>query len=177
MIQVTSLHAVIGDPSVQMQQLDLEKERALKPTMTWILVADGAHARIYENLGPGKGLREIPGEALEQSIPPTRDLGTDRPGRVSESVGGARHGMTPRADWHDQAKEDFAKSLGERLNAAALKKAYDRLILVAPPKTLGHLRDALTPHTAGMVTAEINKDLVKQTQAEIEQHIAEFVAI
>ena len=77
-----------------MQQLDLEKERALKPTMTWILVADGAHARIYENLGPGKGLREIPGEALEQSIPPTRDLGTDRPGRVSESVGGARHGMT-----------------------------------------------------------------------------------
>ena len=149
----------------------------MKAITTWILIADGAHARIFENLGPGKGLREIPGETLDQPIPPTRGLGADRPGRVQESVGGARHGMTPKTDWHDQAKEDFAKSLGEHLNASGLRKTFDRVILVAPPKTLGHIRTALTSQTADMVTAEINKDLVQKTPAEIERHIAEVAAI
>ena len=139
----------------------------MKAITTWILIADGAHARIFENLGPGKGLREIPGETLDQPIPPTRDLGADRPGRVQESVGGARHGMTPKTDWHDQAKEDFAKSLGEHLNASGLRKTFDRVII----------RTALTSQTADMVTAEINKDLVQKTPAEIERHIAEVAAI
>jgi protein required for attachment to host cells len=149
----------------------------MKATKTWVLVADAEHAKMYENLGPGKGLIELPDQMQKQTIPPTRDIGTDRPGRVHESVGGARGHTMARADWHDQAREDFAKTLGEHLNAAGLRNSYDRLILVAPPKTLGHLRNALTPHTAGFVTAEINKDIVQNTQAEIEHHIAEFLAI
>ena len=32
----------------------------MKPTRTWILIADGARARILENLGPGKGVHEVP---------------------------------------------------------------------------------------------------------------------
>ena len=149
----------------------------MKATKTRILIADAGHARIYENLGPGKGLREIPGEALEQSIPPTRDLGADRPGRTHGSAGTARHVMNPRVDWHDQAKEEFAKSIGEHLNANALKKTYDRLVLVAPPKTLGHLREALTLHTASLVTAELNKDLTGAQLSEIEKHISDIAAI
>lgn len=149
----------------------------MKSIKTWILVADAAHSRIFENLGPGKGLRELPEEAREQTVPPTREIGTDRPGRTHDSAGTSRHAMAPRADWHDQASENFAKALGEHLNAARLKNAYDRLILVAPPKSLGLLRDALTPRTAAVVAAEINKDLTSRSLAEIETHIAEVAAI
>lgn len=149
----------------------------MKSTKTWVLIADAAHARIFENLGPGKGLRELPQEAKEQPVPATREIGADRPGRTHDSTGAARHAMAPRTDWHEQAKEAFARSLGERLNAACLQNAYDRLILVAPPKTLGELRNALTPKTAGFVTAEINKDLTGAALADIEKQIAGVAAI
>ncbi len=149
----------------------------MKPIKTWILVADAAQARIFENQGPGKGLHELPGEAVSQTIPPTRDLGTDRPGRTHGSSGSERHSMAPRADWHEQTKENFAKALGTHLNDAHINQSFDRLILVAPPKTLGQLRDTLTTQTANVVTAEINKDLTTHTQEDIEKHVAEFAAI
>ncbi|UXN75484.1 host attachment protein [Devosia sp. A8/3-2] len=30
----------------------------MKKTVTWILIADGTQARVLENTGPGKGLRQ-----------------------------------------------------------------------------------------------------------------------
>ena len=32
------------------------KEADMKPKVTWVLIADGAHAKLFENGGPGKGL-------------------------------------------------------------------------------------------------------------------------
>ena len=69
----------------------------MKPTRTWIVVADGARFGIYENLGPGKGLRELPEEAAEQADPPSREMGTDQPGRSFDSAGQGRHAMAPKA--------------------------------------------------------------------------------
>ena len=38
----------------------------MKKTVTWVLIADGAQARVLENTGPGKGLRQV--EGLDFSI-------------------------------------------------------------------------------------------------------------
>jgi len=149
----------------------------MKAKKTWILVADAAHARFMENLGPGRGLAELTYREIENLIPPTRDLGTDRPGRNHESVGGARHGMAPKADWHDQVKEAFAKDLADRLNAEYSNKTFDRLVLVAPPKTLGHIRSALNPKTTEIVEAELNKDLTGATIDEIAAHVSKVFAV
>ncbi|MET4699094.1 protein required for attachment to host cells [Constrictibacter sp. MBR-5] len=143
----------------------------MHPTITWILVADGQRARIVENGGPGKGLQPVTPEPLVNSDPPSRNLGTDRPGRVSESVGGARHAIEPRTDPHRDQKRRFAQELADRLDRAAGEGAYTRLILVAPPQMLGDLRDVLTERARALVAAEIDKDLTKADDRELKRHL------
>ncbi|MGB0629839.1 MAG: host attachment protein [Alphaproteobacteria bacterium] len=149
----------------------------MKPNKTWILVADAAHARIFENLGPGKALRELPAEQIDQETPLTRELGSDRPGRTHDSTGTARHAKVNKADWHEQAKAEFAKVLADRLNAACQNKSFDRLILAAAPRILGQLRGLLSPKVTSLVAAELNKDLTGVAPAELESHIAKVAAI
>ena len=36
----------------------------MKPTTTWILIADGAHARLFANHGPGKGIEAVQGGVI-----------------------------------------------------------------------------------------------------------------
>lgn len=143
----------------------------MHPTITWILVADGQRARIVENGGPGNGLRPVTPEPLVHADPPSRDLGTDRPGRVGESVGGARHAIEPRTDPHRNEKRRFAQDLADRLDRAAAEGAYTRLILVAPPQMLGDLRDVLTARTRALVAAEIDKDLTKADDRDLKEHL------
>lgn len=149
----------------------------MKPTRTWILVADATHARIFENLGPNKGLQEVTEDSVERPIPRTRELGTDKPGRSFDSAGVGRHSMEPRADWHEQAKTEFAAELAHWLGAAHKTRAYDRLILIAPPKTLGDLRIKLDPQVAKLVHAELDKDLTKHSAQQIEQQVASVLAV
>lgn len=143
----------------------------MKPVRTWVLVADAGQSKVYENLGPGKGLNEVRGEAMEHDLPPTREIGTDKPGRTFDSGGEGRHAMAPRVDWHEQAKSEFAKSVAARLNKAQQKNRFDRLVLVAPPKMLGELRAALSDHTAKHVSGEINKDLTGLTVTQIVEQV------
>lgn len=141
---------------------------------TWILVADAAQARMYTAEAPGAALRAIPG--LEFHNPTvhghSRDLGTDRPGRTHESVGGAHHGLEPRVDPHREAKRDFAKQTAHFLEQAARESRYDRLVVVAPPAMLGDLRDAMGRQTQQRLTGELAKDLTKETLGAIAQHLA-----
>ena len=143
----------------------------MKPITTWILVADGARARVYENAGPGKGLAPVAGASFAVDHPPSRDIGTERPGRVHESLGdGSRHAIAPRVDWHQHEKHLFAKAMARELGAAS--ERYDRLVLVLPPKSLGELRAALDKTAAGKVVATLDKDLTNTPQAALADHIA-----
>ena len=108
----------------------------MKAARTWIVVADGARARFFENCGPGKGMAPLSDGEKQGSHSTTREIGSDRPGRVHGRMGPGRHAMAPRVDWHEQQKQDFLKALAARLDRAAARKAFDRLILVAPAKAL-----------------------------------------
>jgi len=140
---------------------------------TWIVVADGAKARILERLVPNGALQPASDRCFSESEArePTRDIGTERPGRVHESADVARHAMEPRVDWHRFAKEQFAKSVAMALEDAAKRKQYDALILVAPPQALGDLRAVLGQHASALVENEIGKDLTNIPDHEIASHL------
>lgn len=144
---------------------------------TWVVVADGARARALENTGVGKGLDPSPAFEMHVEPRPTRDLGSDRPGRVHDRFGPGRHAMEPRADWHRQDKVDFLKSLAERLDSAARNGVFDRLVLIAPPTAMGHLRAALDDRTRATIVGEITKDLTHGKLSDIERHIDGVLAI
>lgn len=148
----------------------------MKAIRTWIVVADGAGARLFLNTGPGKGLRELPEGRMQTALETTRSQGSDRPGRVHDRMGEGRHGMEPRADWHEQQKRQFARDLARRLDRAAGEKAFDRLILVAPPRFLGALRSALGAAAKRQVTGELSKDLVRASEKQILEHLGAIAA-
>lgn len=149
----------------------------MKAIRTWIVVADGAGARLFLNTGPGKGLQELPDGRMQTALEATRSQGSDRPGRVHDRMGDGRHAMEPRIDWHEQQKQRFARELSQRLDAAAGGKAFDRLILVAPPKLLGALRSLLGAGARRLVTGELPKDLMRASEKELLSQLGAIAAL
>lgn len=149
----------------------------MKPTTTWILIADGAHARIFANRGPGKGIEAVEGGVINGDHRPDHDLVRDSAGRTFESVGDTRHAITPKTDPHRELKRDFAKQLADILDHKFSEKAFDRLVIVAPPTALGDLRSALSEHLKPHIYAELDKDLVKTPTVELPQHLGAVIAI
>jgi protein required for attachment to host cells len=137
----------------------------------WVVVCDGAKALILENAGDTKfpNLKTI--EVFEQQDLPTRELGTDVPGRAVNSVGNIRSAME-QTDWHDQAEKAFLVQLAQRLDVAVTAGKPKSLIIVAPPRALGMLRPAYSYALKGAVRAELDKDFVKMPVHEIEKRLS-----
>jgi protein required for attachment to host cells len=137
----------------------------------WVVVCDGKKALVLENAGDAKFLDLKTKEVHEHPDPKTHELGTDAPGRSFSSVGTSRSAME-QTDWHDQEEQRFLKKLAGRLDAEVIAGNVKSLIMVAPPRALGVLRQAYSQHVRHALRAEIEKDFVKMPVHEIEKHLA-----
>jgi protein required for attachment to host cells len=138
----------------------------------WVVVCDGAKALVLENVGDEKFPNLKTKEVHEHPAPKTHELGTDAPGRSFSSVGTGRSALD-QTDWHDQEEQRFLHKLAGYLDAEVKAGHAKSLILVAPPRALGVLRQAYSPHVRNALRAEIDKDFVKLPVHEIEKHLAE----
>jgi protein required for attachment to host cells len=139
---------------------------------TWVVICDGAKALVLENAGNRKTPNLKTREVYEQDDLKTHEIGTDRPGRAFNSVGGARSAME-QTDWHDQAEQRFLAKLAVRLDKAVVGGEAPSLIVVAPPRAIGVLRKEFTAHVRQAIRAEVEKDYVKMPIDEIARHLAE----
>jgi len=148
----------------------------MKKTVTWILIADGAQARVLENTGPGKGLQQVQG--LDWSMEPlqAQDIQADRPGRSFSSAGSGRSAMEPKTDPVEYRETEFCKSLAATLDRKQQEGAFDRLIVVAAPIALGDIRKAITPNVKKTILAELDKDLTNTPTAQLAQHLDGIIA-
>jgi protein required for attachment to host cells len=137
----------------------------------WVVVCDGAKALILENAGDATFPNLKTREVYEQDVAKTHEQGTDAPGRSVNSVGSSRSAME-QTDWHDQAEQRFLIDLVDRLDAAVTAGETKALIIVAPPRALGVLRQAYPSGLREAVKAEIDKDYVKLPVHEIEKKLA-----
>jgi protein required for attachment to host cells len=138
------------------------------PADALVLVADGRRARFLRNTGTPQQLKFAIENATEQDNPPTREQGSDRPGRYPGADGVSRSAVE-QTDWHQLAEERFAAGIAERLYPLAHARAFDTLVVIAPPKVLGNLRAAFHPEVTARVVAEIGKDLTAVPVAELEK--------
>jgi protein required for attachment to host cells len=137
----------------------------------WVVVCDGAKALILENAGDAVALNLKTKEVREQPDQKTHEQGTDAPGRAINSIDSRRSAME-QTNWHEQGEQRFLTELSKRLNAAVIAGEAKSLILIAPPRALGVIRQAATPNLRKAVRAEIDKDFVKMPVHEIEKHLA-----
>ena len=136
----------------------------------WVVVCDGKKALILENVGDWKFPNLQTREVFEQDNPPTHEQGSDAPGRSLQSVGSMRSAMD-QTDWHAKAEKDFLEHLAGRLDAAIGAGDTTSLVMVAPPRALGIIRQAYSPHVRSALRGEVDKDFVKMPVHEIEQHL------
>ncbi len=134
----------------------------------WVMVGDGEKALFFRNEGDPlhPNLEVI--DVLQQENPKTHEQGTDRPGRAHSSIGARRSAMQ-ETNWHKLEKHRFAKEIADLLYSAAHNGRYSKLILAAPPMTMGDLRKALHKEVADKVVAEVSKDLTNMPPHEIER--------
>lgn len=136
----------------------------------WVVVCDGAKALILENVGDAKFPNLKTRDVFEHKALATHELGTDKPGRSSSSVGPGRSAVG-QTDWHTQEEEAFLADLAAKLDHAVNTHEVKSLVVVAPPRALGFLRQAYGHGLKAAVRAEFDKDLVKMPIHEIEKHL------
>lgn len=136
----------------------------------WVVVCDGGKALILENQGDEKFPNLRMHTTYEHDVPKTSDAGADRPGRVQESATTARSAVG-QTDWHDQAEQDFLKTLAGHLGKALEKGEVKSMIIVAAPRALGMIRPHYSQALKDAISAEIDKDMVNMPVYEIEKQI------
>ncbi|AZO52936.1 MAG: Host attachment protein [Mesorhizobium sp.] len=133
----------------------------------WVLVADGEKALLLKNAGDTKFPNLEVVQVMEQENPPTREQGSDSPGRYNDGPSVHRSAVE-ETDWHRIGKERFAQEIAARLYKLAHDGEFDSIVLVAPPVVLGAMRKKLHKEVGDKVTAEIPKTMTNHDISEIE---------
>ena len=149
----------------------------MKATKTWVLIANGARARLVVAEGRGKGLHITEKLDFHGDHSPNRELQRDKPTRVFESIGATRHGVESKSDPHRELKRDFAQDIAEALDGLLAQRQFDRLVVVAPAVTLGDLRTALSEAVKATVVSEVVMDLTKVPNNEVARHLADAIPL
>lgn len=149
----------------------------MKPIKTLVLVADDARARLFENHGIGKGLKEI--EDFSASVvPEANNEYADRAGRNATGPGGAHHGVADLAEAErDNARAAFARTVLSETERKFTAAGFDRFVLVAAPAMLGVLRAGLPATLERALTVDLAKDFVKLPPEKVVERLADAIVL
>jgi protein required for attachment to host cells len=141
------------------------------PYRTVVFVGDGCKALVLLNEGDGLRPRLKVQQAFEDENPPTHEQGSDKPGRALFGVESNRSAME-QTDWHDIRKHRFARTVAVALDRLLRELQTERLVIVAPPRTLADLRRSFSPTVQKSIVAELAKDLTGLSVSDISQYLA-----
>jgi protein required for attachment to host cells len=146
-----------------------------RPLTLRIVIADGEHVRFVQP-DTDNTLRTLSSLDSATAHLRSRDTGSDRPGRSFESSGGAHHAVGQRHDLHALEKKRFVKLIAEQINAASGSDEFDELLLIAPPRALQELHEALDAAARAKLVGTLEKDLVKTPDPDLWPHVREWVS-
>jgi protein required for attachment to host cells len=134
---------------------------------TRVLVADGAYALVLRNDGDGVFPNLRLERAYEQENPATSDQGSDKPGRMNDSLG--RKSAMESTDYHRVAEDRFVQRIADDMAKDLKAGEFTDLVLAAPAVALGEFRKAATSALTDATIMEIDKDLTNHPIDRIEK--------
>jgi protein required for attachment to host cells len=141
--------------------------------VVWVLVADGERARVVSPAErTGQFATRIAFDAASARLP--RDAGAGEVDRRFEAAEPGHHAEKPARDPKALGEQGFAASVAHHINAHALKRDFDQLVLVAPGRTLHHLREALGAQAAAKVVGSMSKDYAALSDHDLSPHLAQW---
>ncbi|MEW7009375.1 MULTISPECIES: host attachment protein [unclassified Lentilitoribacter] len=142
----------------------------MKAAITWILVANGERARIFEVHGVGNGLNELTEREIFADLD---EKHTDQKGRTFSSTQYRRSALEP----HEELRNNFVIQIVEQLETWNLETHYDRLIICAAPNILGQLRKEVSGNIRAKISAEIPKNMVSAELPKLMSLFGDYVAL
>ena len=137
----------------------------------WVLVANSGQARILELRRKPYQFQQVTELVSEAQHLTNKELVSDASGRVYHTQGPGTHSMNPRSDPHENAEEQFGRSLAQKLDKASRLARFDHLVVIADPKTMGRLRQQMNKTLAGKVVHELALDLVGLPLPQLEGRV------
>jgi protein required for attachment to host cells len=156
-----------------------------------VVVADGRKMLFLRNEGDEVAPNLQVEHAEERPNPKDGDQKTDAagaasstqsgPGAPAVAQGGSGHaqgggaqfapsrGTFEETDFHQLEEDRFAADTADLLKKRALSHEFEKLIIIAPPKTLGELRKHYHKEVSNRLEAELAKDLTGHTIPDIEK--------
>ena len=126
----------------------------MKVQCTWIVVAHQAGARIVEERGDTLKIRET--------------LTTEGPSSVPGPPDSHGHkAPPPRESAREHPTLVFANELADKLRKHRNEGHYSELVLIAAPRFLGVLRNALDQATAAKVRGSLDKDFARMNDRDL----------
>lgn len=146
------------------------------PHNAFVLVADGRKMLFFRNEGDADYPTLKVETAQEHPNPRDGDQKTDTAGRSASTnagttTGGGSGSSMGEADYHQQEEDRFAAETADMLKRRAMAHDFEKLIIVAPPKTLGELRKHYHKEVESRLAGELAKDLTNHPVDQIEKAI------
>lgn len=151
-------------------------------TTTWILIGDASRARLFADGSPSRSFALVADFEHPSSRAHVSELVADAYGR--KPVGGSRSavngrnrsfhgrpGVEPDTDPKDVEAMKFARDLAHELERAVDDHRFDELIVAAPPRFLGLLKETFCEKVRRRVILTLDKDLSLLSAPEITRRL------
>ncbi|MGV3490095.1 MAG: host attachment protein [Devosia sp.] len=148
----------------------------MKAKVTWILIADGATAKVFEH-HPKEGFTAVEDLMFAQEPLKASEIMADKPGRSFSSGSDGRSAMEYSSDPVAVRERRFVEHVAEELERKHRQKAFDQLIVAAAPTALGDLRPAFSKGLKDVIVAELPKDLTNLPTPQLEKHFSDLLVV
>ncbi len=135
----------------------------------WIVVADQEKALFLRNLTDHQdpNFQVIRKEEFDsEAFRPENEAG-----RRADKGPNQKSAVNDADEWHDLARDSFARDLADILYRQAHKGAFRHIVIAAAPDVLGALREEMHKEVADKVVAEIPKTLTNHPVDQLEKVI------
>jgi protein required for attachment to host cells len=123
---------------------------------TWILVANRSDAKLFEGTAKPQLIRAI--KHAEGRLK-SGAINSDRSGQAFQRMGTGASAMEKAQAPVEHEAERFAQHLAGMLHDEGARNAFAHLVLIAEPRFLGRLREALPRATLGLVERSFPSDI------------------
>ena len=139
------------------------------PNNALILVADGRKALFLRNQGDEQQIDLRTASHQTREDRKDSDIKTDAAGQSPAPGGsGLPGGTMDEPDFHQQEEDRFARDLADKINAMALAGEFDALVVVAPARTMGELRQLWHKEVSARILGEHVKEMTDRPIPNIE---------
>lgn len=139
-------------------------------SITWIMVANASHAKLFRNEGPKKGLKLVKELLHPESREKASELVTDR---IGNFAGSGSYAQPTEPKEHEA--ERFASEIAHELESGRINNAYEKLILVTSSHFMGLLNGRLSQQVRKKISESISKDYTHLPVKELTGHLENVV--